>query len=488
MTKIYTIFLPYYLSRKDEIINKLSSMQKNVEFVGYNKLSGITDTTGKNTVYKNIKKIKNNLDGILVFGGYLDNKLTSFGLPVIIVRAVMGAGDWQKGILNFYKNQKVLTASLSNVDISKKNSDSRFADLIKKINLIVALNKIKQTKLLLLQEPDILGNYDIYGMDFHTPLPRDYNEVYSNNLKELNLEIKHISLIELLEDINKVEETNAEKIANLWISEANEVKNETNKSEILKVAKMYLAIENTMKKYDAAGIIIRSLVPWSKKMIDVTPCLANTELNKQLKVGVCEGLVNNAITELFGICIAGRPAFIGDVVGIDTINDTVIFAHCQSPINPHGNDRVPYVIRSHALQKENKMFPENYPEIGKSISAVVKVNLPTNEVVTIIKISIYHKKIAISTGMTVPGWELYKDFDDRLCRTKLVVKTNAKAFEEYYDTVTFGVHRNILFGDYRETIKNMAFIIGYEVIEEDKCTKYTDIINHQKINRSLMDQ
>ena len=200
----------------------------------------------------------------------------------------------------------------------------------------------------------------------------------------------------------------------------------------------------------------------------MTPCLANTELNKQLKVGVCEGLVSNGITELFGIYIAGKPSFIGDVVGIDTINDTVTFAHCQSPINPHGNDRVPYVIRSHALQKENKMFPENYPEIGKSVSAAVKVDLPTNEVVTIIKISIYHKKIAISTGITVPGRELYKDFDDRLCRTKLVVKTNAKAFEEYYDTITFGVHRNILFGDYRETIKNMAAIIGYEVIEEDR--------------------
>ena len=105
-------------------------------------------------------------------------------------------------------------------------------------------------------------------------------------------------------------------------------------------------------------------------------------------------------------------------------------------------------------------------------------DLPLNEVVTIIKISIYHKKIAISTGMTVSGLELYQDFDDRLCRTKLVVKINAKAFEEYYDTVTFGVHRNILFGDYRETIKYMAAIIGYEVIEEHKHSKYTDIINY----------
>jgi len=468
MTKIYTIFLPHYSSEKEKVISQLQSLTGTVEYVGFDKLDGIIDEKGKSTAFKNIKSMQRDLDAILVFGGILDRRLTSFGLPVIIVRAIMGVGDWQKGLLNYYKGEKVITAALSNSDVSENISRYRFSNLAKKIKLIMALSKIKQTRLLCIQEPEILGSYDIFGMDFHAPLPENYSEVVSENLQKLSLDIKHLSFPELLADRANIKTNKVEKIADIWISEALKVEKETNRDEILKAARLYLTMKNLLKKHEADGLIIRSLIPWSKKILDVTPCLANTELNKELKVGVCEGLVNCAVTELFGLCIAERPSFIGDVIGIDTINNTVIFAHCQSPVNPHGYGKVPYVIRSHALQKENECFPKNYPEAGKSLSAAVKVDLPVNEVVTIVKISMYYKKIAVSSGTTVLGGELYRNFDNSLCRTKVVVKTDALAFEKNYDTVTFGVHRNILFGDYREEMKEMAALIGYEVVEEDQ--------------------
>jgi len=465
--KIYTIFLPHYFVKRDQIINKLQRLIQHVEFTGFDKLSGIIDRKGKALAYQNIKRQQHDLAGILVLGGFLDHQLTSFGLPVIFVRAIMGAGDWQKGILNFYQNEKVLSVALSEADLTEKLPDQRFLELADKIHLVAALNKTQQTRLLCLQEPEVLGAFDVYGMDFHVPLPHDYNDIYAKNLAELNLDIKHVNLIQLVENIKDVDVTKAEKIRNGWIKEASMVNKETNKNEILKAAKLYLAITNLMQKYNADGIAIRSLVPWSKGLLPVTPCLVNTELNKQLKVGVCEGLVNSAVTELFGIQFFRKPSFIGDVVGIDRLNNVVTFAHCQSPINPHGDDRAPYMIRSHALQKENKMLPDYYAQIGQSSGAAVKVDLPINESVTIIKMSIYNKKIAVSTGTTVSGKKRYSDFDERLCRTKLCVKTNTIAFEKHYDTVTFGVHRNIIFGDYREKIKDIATIIGYEIIEED---------------------
>ena len=220
-----------------------------------------------------------------------------------------------------------------------------------------------------------------------------------------------------------------------------------------------------MKKHGANGIAVRSLVPWVKGMINVTPCLANTELNKHLRVGVCEGLVNSAITEMFSIYATGNPSFVGDVVGVDRVNDTVTFAHCQCPINPHGNDRTPYIIRSHALQKENKMLPHDYPEAGSTPGAAVQVELPTDETVTAVKFSIYDRKIAVSTGVSVSGRGLYKGFDDILCRTKLVMKTDSDAFEKNYDTVTFGVHRNIIYGDHRARMRDLAALIGFDVVE-----------------------
>ena len=463
--KIYGLFLPCYSAQKDELLKKLQVSLPDVEFVGLDKLSGINDTDDREDAYRNIAAIRDELAGIVVFGGYLDRGLTSLGLPVIMVRSLFGTGDWDKGILSFYAGEKLLAASLSNFDISSKTSSQRFADLIDKISLLAAIAKVKSSKLLIVQEPKILGSYDIEGMDFHVPLPGDYNEVYPQRLKEMGPNVEHVSLEELNKEMDKTPSEEAIRLANTWIEGAEQVV-DTNREEILKATSMYIAIERLLKKYRADGITIRSLVPWVKEMTATTPCLANTELNKQLKTGVCEGLVNSAVTEMFGIHAIGRPSFIGDVVGVDRENDTVTFAHCQCPINPHGDDRLPYIIRSHALQKGNPMLPSDYPEAGSTPGVAVQVKLPLNEPVTAVKFSLYDEKIAVSTGISVSGEALYRDFEDILCRTKLVMRTNTRSFEKYYDTATFGVHRNIIFGDHRQRIDDLATLIGFTVVEE----------------------
>jgi len=148
-----------------------------VEFIGLDILPYcfVMSTKEREKVYRNIKKMKDQLDGILVFGGHLDHELTSFGLPVVMVRSLLGLGDWEKGILNFYKGEKLVSSCLSDFDISQSTTESRFEELLDKIKLMLALKKVRETRLLVVQEKENLGNYDILGMDFHSPLPKDYN-------------------------------------------------------------------------------------------------------------------------------------------------------------------------------------------------------------------------------------------------------------------------------------------------------------------------
>jgi hypothetical protein len=464
-TQLYAIFLPSYVRKRDELLRKLRSRLDDVEFVGRDELSGIMSTEGREQAHRRIREVKDEIDGILVFGGYLDRELVSFGLPVIMVRSLFGVGDWEKGILSFYEGDKVVPACLSDFDVSSRTSTSRFDDLLDKIRLISALRRVKEATLLVVQEQEILGSYDILGMDFHASLPADYGQVYAQTLQEMGPDVRHASLIELNEEVGKTDPKEAGRIADMWIEEATQVR-ETNREEVVKAARLYLGMERLMEKHGATGIVIRSLVPWVRGIIDVTPCLANAELNKQLRIGVCEGLVNSAITEMFGLYVAGIPSFVGDVIGIDRVNDTVTFAHCQCPINPHGSDRVPYALRSHALQKENMRLPEDYLEAGPTLSAAVQVDLPLDEIVTAFKFSLYDRQIAVSTGVTVPGDEFYQGFENILCRTKLVMKTNSAAFEPKYDTVTFGVHRNILYGDHTQALKDLSKLMGFRVVEE----------------------
>jgi len=44
--KIYTLFLPCYIPRKNEILNKLHESCKDANFIGFDELSGIMDGKG----------------------------------------------------------------------------------------------------------------------------------------------------------------------------------------------------------------------------------------------------------------------------------------------------------------------------------------------------------------------------------------------------------------------------------------------------------
>jgi thioredoxin 1 len=44
-----------------------------------------------------------------------------------------------------------------------------------------------------------LDDYDILGMDFHAPLSADYDQVFAQTLREMGLDVRHASLIELNE-------------------------------------------------------------------------------------------------------------------------------------------------------------------------------------------------------------------------------------------------------------------------------------------------
>jgi hypothetical protein len=142
---------------------------------------------------------------------------------------------------------------------------------------------------------------------------------------------------------------------------------------------------------------------------------------------------------------------------VDFVKGIVIIGHCEGPFNPYGDERrSPYVIRNLPLMEEN---------VG---GAVVQINYPIGEKVTVVKMSMYKKEMSIFTGETVSGEELFPYWEDLLCRTKVAIKTNTKALFRKLNWRTFGNHRVVFFGDYREDFKNLAKIIGFKVIEEDK--------------------
>jgi hypothetical protein len=146
--------------------------------------------------------------------------------------------------------------------------------------------------------------------------------------------------------------------------------------------------------------------------------------------------------------------------------------HCGAPWNPWGDDRrIPYVITDH---RERDVRAHSKPGVG----AVTSVLYPPNEPGTIWCIDIMTKDVLVHTGTTIANPTAhamgltsapspYKPhWNETACRTKFAIKVkDAKKIERY--VATHGVHRSGTLGDYRERIKDLAALIGLNVIEDD---------------------
>ena len=89
---------------------------------------------------------------------------------------------------------------------------------------------------------------------------------------------------------------------------------------------------------------------------------------------------------------------------------------------------------------------------------------------TVWKVYALHKKIGVFTGAVVSAQSLYGErVHPLLCRTKLVAKVDdAKKIQRLFSPGEYGIHRTATLGDLREVIKDLAVLLGFEVMEEDR--------------------
>jgi len=293
----------------------------------------------------------------------------------------------------------------------------------------------------------------------HSP-DENFEEVYFRNLNEaFGLKIIEVSVDSMNEERERADRKKAEKIADMWIDEAKEVRwQEIGKEQIIMSAQLYLATVKMMEE-NSCDAVTMSIGPVLKiGKMPVRPPLAEMELAKSNIVTSCESLIDCLTTQLLGFYMTGNLSFVGDVLSAswlkrEPVEGTFAVGHCYAPINPYGDDRrVPYIIRNHAITPST---------VG------ILVELPLGETVTVAKLNVYGKKISIFTGRSVDGRSLYENFDDIACRTKVVVKTESEKVMKNYNRETFGVHRVVFFADISKELKDLAASIGFEVIEED---------------------
>ncbi len=461
--QVYTVFvspgyggaggIPEELVTNDQLLQRLEDRVQGTDFVGRDLTKGDLDLA---FVLRELESLQDDLDGVLVIGTSRkeEYELALTGLPTIVVYNLF---EFMHLPYELYSERgRILTACLDRRNAANPAiTSAMFDDLVAKLELIRVLRQMKESRII------SVSPYERFAIVDYKHLPPGYNKSLTNALDEyFGIDLVKVDVGEFYEAVKEVRESEATAIAQTWHDGAQGV-GDTAQVEVVQSAKMYLALETLRGKYHAAAVSshMRSLTGSGRVEDMAWPSLANAEFQKRGIMALCQDYPHLAATHLLAHYLVGRPSMLGDLM-IDPFNEVSIILHCGAPLNPHGNDSVPYVLRSHA---ESPVRGTLRPGSG----ACLQVELPIDELVTIWKIDVINKRILIHTGKTVDGRVLYPGLDDIMCRTKLIAKTDTATVQRHVHMDRYGLHRAVTYGDLRERIKDVALLIGFDVVEED---------------------
>jgi hypothetical protein len=166
------------------------------------------------------------------------------------------------------------------------------------------------------------------------------------------------------QEIKKAQETDeARAIADYYAKNAKEIVEPT-KADILEAAQQYGVLKRLMAAQDCQGISLAGC------LIQKPPCLAASKLRDEGIVATCEGCSHGSLGELVTFLLFNRPTFIQDP-SPNTINNTLIGAHCTSPTKLEGCDqayRAPYLLRNYH-SRQGVSMQVLWPE-GKDVTVI----------------------------------------------------------------------------------------------------------------------
>jgi L-fucose isomerase-like protein len=409
-----------YTRRTGEIISKL---EENIPEIEFSKAILYSPEEAR----KMLDAEKGNYDGYLVYLTTLWTGIPEFTAlnyhPVIVADELFSGSGGFINTHSLIKREKLPVVSIAS---------SNFKDIVDGVKLFPVIKKMKNSR--------ILTVFDEEGFFVNSYMINKIKEIFGTEVLQMKSE-------EINSYYREVDVSEAEKIKTKWIREAVKVV-EPSEDEILKSAKLFLAIKKAMDDKNADAVTVDCLSLCYEHKLPAYPCLSFFQLNNDGLTGVCEADLEAAITQLLIRYLTGRPGYISDPV-IDVATNQIIYAHCVATNRVYGPDGLanPYVIRSHAEDRR-----------GASVQSL----MPLEETVTTVKVSL-DKAFAIHQGKTIANVE-----QDKGCRTKLAAGVEAEKILEKYHFELFKWHLVTCYGDFRKQFINLATLYGLEIFEQDK--------------------
>ena len=403
-TRIYTVLFDTAPSKDDtdlrpvtheEMMLRLRRECPGIDFV----VRDLTTGLRLPSVLNEVKAMKpSQYDGVLIYGSPRDYDLLRTGLPTIDIAIL---NDFMNVPYPLYRQYRTVEAALDPWRFSADPavSERMFTDLVDKIKLIHALKRMKSEHILTVTDSPYVSV--IYGDALKEFPPARYNDMIVSAIaktfgtKVTKIGSKEVTEDKELHDLWYQDSNEANEIAQRWIRNA-QAMTYTIPSEVVRSAKLYLAMKALMRKYDATAIAfhIRTLIKDPRPEDLVYPALATSEFQLEHKVGKCQSHLSVVLSEMLLQYAYGRPSMLGDY-SVDTYHNTSCVQHCEGPWNPWGDERrVPYILTDH---RERRVRARAQTGVG----AASWIQYPAGEPVTMWQASVLNNELLVHTGTTI---------------------------------------------------------------------------------------
>jgi len=299
-----------------------------------------------------------------------------------------------------------------------------YKDVKEKIKACKIKNQLKNSKILAFV-PDIPSYSKFLEARYFPPRIKE----------KLGFDIEIIGKEEILEKYGRMD---GKEIAREWMDNAEKVVEPTIE-DVENVAKLYLTLKDFMKEKNATAIAISC----SPRMAPLqSPCIALSKLRDEGMPAACEVDLFSAITMLMLHTVCGKPTFMGNIIDVDSVKNTIAISHCAMPFKMDG----------HTLQSYTFKMYHEYKFLG-SLTAYTKLKM--GQRVTIARIGRELATMLIMSGEIVDqkdGWD---------CRNTLIVKINdLPAFIRG----TSGNHLCLVYGDCTVELQSLCQVMGIQAI------------------------
>ncbi|UCG49718.1 MAG: hypothetical protein JSU94_08030 [Phycisphaerales bacterium] len=254
-----------------------------------------------------------------------------------------------------------------------------------------------------------------------------------------------------------VDERAAKAEAERWLDEAEGII-EPKDEDVLKAARAALTLDQLIVENRVDGLCVGTCMRWLPRGF---PCLGFSRLNDRGIPAACDGDMDCLLTMLIFEHGFNRAGFLGNAGGVDTAKNAFHLSHCSAPLRMEGSAgaKAPYLLRRHAEVRGGAVTEVHY-RIGQEITFTKLVHLDT---------LLMFKGRIIEVPKVPKGKE-------RGCRTELVAEVNDAAgllanwgggalgdsSKDYYASL----HRVAYYGDYTQSIRHLAHLMGLKVVVE----------------------